>query len=88
MATKADEIIEVPVEVVDETPETIAMDEVDVRTGVLFEIEAARAQARLQAITDAANLFAEQMKSKYKVDSKTHQMTDWITGFKRVEKKE
>jgi len=68
-----------------EQPEIIRLHDDDIRTGIQFEMEAARAQARLQTITDAARLFAEQMRAKYGVGS-DYQMTDWLTGFVMVKR--
>lgn len=65
--------------------DTIRLDEADIRTGIQFELEAARAQARLQAIVDSARLFAERMKEKYNVGDE-YQIDDWLTGFQRVKK--
>lgn len=66
-----------------EAPDVIQMDPEDIRTGVQFEIEAARAQARLQAIIDSAQLYARRMREKYQV-SDEYEITDWITGFQRA----
>lgn len=67
----------------DEQPQAIRLNESDMRIGVLLEIEAARAQARLQAIVDVAEIIRAQMAIKYEVGD-DHQMQDWIAGFKPV----
>jgi hypothetical protein len=67
--------------VVEEIAEVVKMDDEDIRTGMTFALETARAQARLQAIFDMENAFTERMREKYKVKPETHQMADWITGF-------
>lgn len=69
-----------------EIAETIVMNSADIRMGVLLEIEAARAQGRLQSLVDVGNLFAGEMKQKYGINEETHRLTDWVTGFQRVKK--
>lgn len=67
-----------------DVPECIKLSDEDIRIGINLELEAARAQARYQAIVDAAQMFAEQMRVKYDVDE-SYQMTDWLAGFEKVE---
>lgn len=63
------------------------MDEHDVRIGILLELEATRAQSRLQAVQDMAQLFQAQMRAKYNVPD-DYAMSDWLTGFQQVQPKE
>lgn len=69
-----------------EIAETIVMDSADIRMGVLLEIEAARAQGRLEAFADVSKIFIGEMEQKYKIDENTHTLTDWVNGFQRVKK--
>lgn len=62
----------------------IAMDESDVRLGIFFELEATRAQSRLQTVQDMAQLFQTEMRAKYNVPD-DYVMSDWLTGFQRVQ---
>lgn len=64
--------------------DAIVMDESDVRLGILLELEAAKAQARLRAVQDMAQLFQAQMRAKYNVPD-DHVMSDWLTGFQQVQ---
>lgn len=67
-----------------ETVYRVQLDEVDLRTGIALSQEVARAQARLQAITDMELVFVEELRRKYQA-SKDYQLLDWVTGFERVE---
>ncbi len=62
----------------------IVMDESDVRLGIFFELEATRAQSRLQTVQDMAKLFQTEMRAKYNVPD-DYVMNDWLTGFRRVQ---
>lgn len=65
-------------------PEVIKLDEEDIRTGLYFAIQTARAQARLQAISDSEHEFIERMQGKYKIDTNQYRLVDWISGFQRI----
>lgn len=66
--------------------EVIRLSDEDMRMGIHFEMEAARAQARLQAMFDAAQNFKEQMHIKYGADPKVFQILDWVDGFQPLKK--
>lgn len=66
--------------------ERIPLNEEDMRVGIGLEMEARAAQARLQAIFDAAQLYRAQMFTKYGVDGNTYQLGDWVTGFTLIQK--
>lgn len=67
------------------TKPAIRLQDDDIRTGIQLEIAAAQAQARLQAVIEAAQSFREQMRQKYNVPD-GYDMTDWLAGFVAVQK--
>lgn len=66
-------------------PQTIRLSDDDIRTGILMEIAATRAQAHLHGVVEAAEAFRGQLRAKYNVPD-THDMVDWLTGFVPVQK--
>lgn len=67
-----------------EQPQVIPLGIEDIRTGLAFAHETARAQARLQAAFDSESTFLGRMREKYRIDTSQYALTDWITGFVKV----
>lgn len=66
-------------------PQAIRLHDEDIRTGILLELAAAKAQANLQAVTEMAQTFGAQMRQKYNVPD-GYEMTDWLAGFVAMQK--
>lgn len=85
MTTKNDTANEEPlaeaVEAAMEKAQFITLDVDDMRTGLAFAQETARAQARLQMAFDSEATFVQRMREKYKIDPNQYELRDWITGF-------
>ncbi len=72
------------VNAIPEQPQVIPLDIDDIRTGLAFAHETAKAQARLQAAFDSESTFLGRMREKYRIDTSQYALTDWITGFVKV----
>lgn len=82
MTTKENEsmIVEQP------TEDRIKLSEEDMRVGINMEMEAKAAQARLQAMFDAAQMYRAQMFAKYGLDENVYELGDWVTGFTPIQR--
>lgn len=62
--------------------DTIRLTDDEIRSGIVLEIQAAQAAARLQAIRDMSLAYAATLRRKYGLGDE-YELTDWIDGFVR-----